>query len=253
MLMPLAHSDVGLERITLAHGLAHAAISSRRPWVSEGVAHFRQALEREQLAGRKAALDYMGLHRAAFVAAEEPAGTAKGNDSGPPLISTFDETFYRSKAMYVWWMLHDMLGDVPLQRALAAYRPERDLMPSYVQKLVEAQAGGRSLEWFFDDWVYRDRGLPDFKVDSAFPRTLLRGSYSVAVNVMDLNDVGAEVPVIVRAEGGEVPKRVEVRGRNKGFVRIEVPAPPTAVVVNDGSVPEMDYGNNTFSLARPAK
>ena len=40
--------------------------------------------------------------------------------------------------------------------------PEADSEPTYFQKLLEAQTK-HDLEWFFDDWVYRDRGLPDFQ------------------------------------------------------------------------------------------
>ena len=42
-LMPMSNPDRGLARITLAHGITHAAFSSSRPWVSEGIAHFMQA------------------------------------------------------------------------------------------------------------------------------------------------------------------------------------------------------------------
>jgi len=52
------------------------------------------------------------------------------------------------------------------------------------------------------------------------------------------------VPVTVSFDGGEVTKRLEVRGKNKGVIRMEVPAAPREVVVNDGSVPESDFGNN---------
>ena len=45
-------------------------------------------------------------------------------------------------------------------------------------RLISAQTQ-RDLEWFFDDWVYRDRGLPDFKVESAFSRKTLNNSLHV--------------------------------------------------------------------------
>ncbi len=246
---PLHVPDRNALELALVHQVVHVCFDSPREWIYEGLAHFGQALYRERQAGRAGAIAYMREFLPPLQATEKDATSPRGNPQ--PLTNAYDDVYFRTKAMYVWWMLRDMLGDVPLQRALTAYRADQDRVPSYVQKLAEAQASGRSLERFFDDWVYRDRGLPDFKVDSAFPRALLRGSYSVAVTVVDLDEAGAEVPVIVHAEGGEVPKRVEVRGRNKGFVRIEVPAAPTGVVVNDGSVPEMDYRNNTFLLARP--
>ena len=40
--------------------------------------------------------------------------------------------------------------------------------------------------------------------------------------------------------------RVLVRAHDKGYARVEVPDPPTRVVVNDGSVPESKTGNNVY-------
>ena len=42
------------------------------------------------------------------------------------LVNTTSEELYRSKAMYVWWMLRDMVGEAALKKAFAAYRPEQD-------------------------------------------------------------------------------------------------------------------------------
>ena len=149
--------------------------------------------------------------------------------------------------MYVWWMLRDMVGEAVLKKAIAAYRPEKDKEPSYMPRLIATQTQ-RDLEWFFDDWVYRDRGLPDFKVESAFPRKNMTGSFMVTITVDNLGTAGAEVPVIVKFKGGEIMKRLEVRAKDKAVIRIEVPADPQEIVVNDGSVPESNMANNTFKL-----
>lgn len=234
--------------VALVHQLVHACLYSPRPWIYEGLAYFGQALYSEHLEGRAAGIAFMRASLPPLVAVEKAAVSPGGTPQ--PLPTAYDDVYYRTKAMYVWWMLRDMVGEVPVQRALAAYRPDQDKEPSYIQRLVQAQAK-RDLEWFFDDWVYRDRGIPDFKVDSAFPRPLLTGSWVVTVTVEDLGMAGAEVPVIVRAQGGEVPKRLEVRGKNTAVVRIEVPATPTQVVVNDGSVPESDFSNNSLNISRP--
>jgi hypothetical protein len=236
-------SDKNFAKITVVHELTHAAFPSLRPWVFEGVAHFAQALWREQEAGRAAALDYMGIHRSAVVEAENRI-QPKGDH---PLISTSYEEFYRSKAMFVWWMLRDMLGDDALKQALKAYRSEDDKDASYVQKLVQV-AGKRDLQWFFDDWVYQDRGLPDFRALSVYPRAMDSGIYVVTVSVENLGGAGAEVPVTVRMQTGEVTKRLQVRAKSTASIRIEVPSQPREIVVNDGSVPETDMRNNTFKI-----
>lgn len=249
LLMPLSESDSRQAELTAVHQLTHAAFPSLRPWIYEGVAHFAQALDRERQNGRQAALDFMGQHRAA-VADAEKAIAAEHNPNAATnesLINTSREEFYRSKAMYVWWMLRDLVGEPELKKALAAYRPDQDKEPAHVQRLVEAQTK-RDLEWFFDDWVYRDRGLPDFRVESVYPRQTTQGRYVVTVSVENLGEAGAEVPVMLRIEGGEVTKRLEVRGKSRNSIRIEVPSAPQEVVVNDGSVPESDMTNNNYKI-----
>ena len=81
----------------------------------------------------------------------------------------------------------------------ATARPGGDDLPFvYAGTLVEPrlieQAGKRPLEWFFDDWVYRDRGLPDFRVESVFPRATLNGTYVVTVTVANDGEAAAEKP-----------------------------------------------------------
>jgi hypothetical protein len=249
LLTPLAESDSRLVGLTAVHQLTHAAFPSPRPWIYEGVAHFAQAIYREQQSGRQAALDFMSLHHAGIAAAEK-AAIAQPTAAGQSLINTTTVEFYRSKAMYVWWMLRDMVGEPALKKALAAYRPGEDKDPAYVQRLIRAQTN-RDLEWFFDDWVYRDRGLPDFRVESVYPRATVGGGYIVTVTVENLGEAGAEVPVTLRMEGGATAKRLEVRGKSKASIRIEAPATPQDVVINDGSVPESDVQNNMYKIPAP--
>ena len=250
LLTPLSSTDRKLAGLVAAHQLTHAAFSSPRPWINEGLAHFAQALYLEDQRGRQAALDYMGLHRSAF------AGADRGKQTTPPrsedeinrsLVNTYDEERYRSKAMCVWWMLRDMVGDPALKKAIASYRAEQDKEPSYMPQLIQAQTQ-RDLEWFFDDWVYRDRGLPDFKVESVFPRKTLKEAYMLTITVANLGTAGAEVPLTVKSGKGETTKRIEVRAKSKTVIRMEVSALPAEVVVNDGSVPGSDTTNNVFKV-----
>jgi hypothetical protein len=252
LLTPLGSTDSTMYQLAAVHQLTHDAFFSPRPWIYEGLAHFAQALEREQLNGRQAALDFMARHRTAIADAEKTLAAAHNQNepSKESLINTSSEEFYRSKAMYVWWMLRDMVGDTALKKALAAYHSDQDMESSYVQHLVEAQTH-RDLEWFFDDWVYRDRGLPDFRVESAYPRAKVDSGYITTITIENLGDAGAEVPVTLRMEGGEVTKRLEVHAKSKAAVRIEAATAPLEVVVNDGSVPESDVSNNVFKVPSP--
>ena len=248
LLMPIDNSDSKVAALSAAHQRTHASFTSFRPWIEEGLAHFAQALYLEQEKGRQPALEYMGAHRSALTQVEQPTAATRPEDAvNRSLVNTISEALYRSKAMCVWWMLRDMVGDSVLKKAIAAYRPEQDKDPSYMPRLISAQTQ-RDLEWFFDDWVYRDRGLPDFKVDSAFSRKTLNNTFILSVTVDNLGSAGAEVPVIVKFAGGEATKRLEVRAKDKATIRIETPAAPQKVVVNDGSVPESDVTNNEFKV-----
>jgi hypothetical protein len=241
-------SDSKLAEITLAHQIAHSMFISPRAWVDEGVPHFAQALWREHESGRQAALDYMGLHRTALVDAEKLTSSQPDTAGQHALPNTVDEEFYRSKAMFVWWILRDIIGDAGLKRALSAYDPEKDKNQAYVQNLLQSESK-RNLAWLFDDWVYSDRGLPDFRVLSAYPRSLDSGAYMVTVTVENLGNAAAEVPITINMQEGEVTKRLQVGRKTTASIRIEAPSAPVEVIVNDGSVPESDMSNNVFRLA----
>ncbi len=254
LLTPLGVTDPKLLELAMVHELTHAAFSSNRLWIYEGLAHFSQAAYRERQVNRAAALDFLGLHLSGITAAEK-ANAMRTKDAAPQdesFISTTVDEFYRSKAAYVWWMLRDMIGDEALKKALASYRPEQDNDAAYVQHLVEAQAK-RDLQWFFDDWIYHDRGLPDFRVETAFPRQASQGNYLVTVTVENVGSAGAEVPVTVHFDGGELSDRMEVRAKSKGVIRIATPKQPLAIVVNDGSVPESEMSNNSFKAGSSAR
>jgi hypothetical protein len=251
LLAPLDAVDPKLAEVAAVHQLTHAAFPAYRPWIYEGLAHFAQALYVESLNGRQAALDSMAPHRKAIVNAEKALPADPNISAGESLINTSREEFYRSKAMYVWWMLRDMVGAPALKRALAIYRPEDDKSPAYMQKLIEAQSH-RDLEWFFDDWVYRDRGLPDFQVKSVYSRKMLPSGYMVTVTVENPGSAGAEIPVIVQFADGERMKRLEVRGKAESSLRFEIPSLPQKVTVNDGSVPESDMSNDVYKVTTAA-
>jgi aminopeptidase N len=166
------------------------------------------------------------------------------------LLNTSDEILLRGKGSFVFWMLRDMLGDEVLQKALSAYRPGADSSPSYWQGLLE-ESRKRDLEWFFDDWVYRDRGLPEFRIETVYARPLLEDPNKlslVTVTVENTGNAGAEVPVFIQTPSGERTLRVLVKAHEKASGRSQVPALPTRAVVNDGSVPETNSDNNTYDV-----
>jgi hypothetical protein len=253
MLLTPLNTDPKLAQLTVVHQLTHGAFFSPRPWIYEGLAHFAQAVARERESGRQSALDFIGLHRTALAEAEKALAAEKAkNGADEALVSTSIEELYRSKALYVWWMLRDMIGDDALKKVLAAYRPEADTSPSYMQHLIEEQTK-RDLGWFFDDWVYHDHGLPNFHVDAVYPWEAVGDAHVVTVTLENSGNAGAEVPLILNMEQGEMTKRLQVLGKSKATVRIEALSTPLEVVVNDGSVPENDLSNNVYKIEAPKK
>lgn len=251
LMASMAAQDSKLAGINLVHELVHSSLPASRPWVYEGLAHFAEAIYRQEQGGRQAALDLLGLHRAAFLDSEKEL-TESPKSIGQPLVSTFSEIYYRSKAAYVWWMLRDMIGDDALKSAIRKYRPQDDddKDPKYVEQLITS-ASKRDLSWFFDDWVYHDRGLPDFRVQSAHPWTTDKGVQFVTVTLENLGNAGAEIPFTVSSGSGDVTNRIEVRAKSTATTRVQLPAAPTQIVINDGSVPESDFTNNVFRISAP--
>jgi hypothetical protein len=240
--LSLVRNDAKVAEELLAHQLTHAALSSPRLWIYEGAAHFAQALVLEQQSGRDAAQTYLSLHRDAVLQAEK--------DGSQSLTNATDEAIYRSKAALVWWMLRDLAGEEALKQTLHAYKPEQDENPKYFENLLQARSK-RDLGWFFQDWIYSDAGLPDFRIESVNTRKMTGESYVTAITVENLGGAAAEVPVIVHSESGDFKEKIEVRGKNKAVIRVSTPGEPLDVRVNDGRVPETDLSNNTFKIKAP--
>ncbi|HVM92596.1 MAG TPA: hypothetical protein VMT67_07285, partial [Terriglobales bacterium] len=252
LMASMDNADTKLAGINLVHELTHSALASARPWVYEGLAHFAEAAYREQQGGREAALDLLSAHLAALADSEKDVPGGSGKDIAAPLANSFDEVYYRTKAAYVWWMLRDMIGDDAMKAAIAKYKADDDKDPKYVEGLIEA-VSKRDLGWFFEDWVYRDRGLPEVKVQSAHAWADEKPGGSkrvqmITVTLENKSAVGAEMPFTVRCGGNDVTRRLEVRAKSVATVRVELPAAPSEVDVNDGSVPEADTSNNVFKV-----
>jgi hypothetical protein len=248
LLCPLKSPLTNEAVLDIVYAKARHLVRSPRAWIEDGLAHYAQAAFIADDAGRQAALDYLNAHRTPLLEAEKEKRAAD-RETARSLINAPDDLYLQTKAMYVWWMLREMLAN-PSLGFLLDYHASEDKDGAYLQRVIEKRTE-RDLQWFFDDWVYRDRGLPDFRVDSVYPRPIVDGGYMVTVTIENLGEAGAEVPVILRMESGEIIKRLEVRAKSKAAVRIQTASIPQEVVVNDGSVPESDMSNNLFKVPTP--
>jgi hypothetical protein len=250
LLTPLALNDTAL-LLSALRQLTQVTFPSPRSWIFDGLPLFAQSAYMDHEKGRAAAIAYMENHRSALLESEKNAGK-RDQAAQHSLINSVDEFYVDAKAMSVWWMLRDMVGENALIAALHSYRAGNDSRADYMQKLIEAQAH-RDLSWFFDDWVYRDRGLPDFRIDSVYPRQLAVGGYMVTVTIENFGTAAAEVPVTLKMAATEASDKLVVPANSTASIRIQTPAMPLEAVVNDGSVPETNVSNNTFRLSSETK
>lgn len=248
LLMPLAGDETSMLLMAVQQ-VAQLDFPSPRPWINKGLARYMQVRYIEQEKERAAALRYLAAHRDPLIEMERQT-PEKGSAAAAArsLINSSDEFYVETKAMNVWCMLRDLVGETALTAALHNYKASDDKDALYMQKLLEQQSH-RDLAWFFDDWVYRDRGLPDFRIDSVHARPVVSGGYMVAVTVENLGGAAAEVPVKLQMTEGDATEKLIVPGKSKASVRILAATTPTKVIVNDGSVPEGDTSNNEFSIS----
>lgn len=238
----------------LAHSLSHAWFGSSHVWLDEGVAQFMSLLWMAQSEGREVAVGHMEEETKALTLIEPTPGQNTGADeAGQSLIQARDEVFYRTKAASVLWMLRSLVGDDALKHALQSYRNDKqDGDPKEFQRVVE-QSSRRDLGWFFDDWVYQDKGLPDLSIASVTPRALDQvgdkgPGWLVAVEVRNDGGATADVPVTVRSGTLTETHRLRVPARSSASTRIVFAGTPSEVVVNDGSVPEVTSSMHTKEI-----
>jgi hypothetical protein len=241
LLLPLSASDAVLI-LSAVEQLTQSMVASPRAWIFEGLPRYAQVNYLELRRGREAAMRYLENHRSALVETEKQAAAEHS------LLDANDELYIQAKAMYVWWMLKDMLGENTLHAALRKYRADDDRQPHYLQQLIASESH-RDLGWFFDDWVYHDRGLPDFHIVSVYSHPQANAAYMVTVMIENRGGAAAEVPVTVHFSGGERTERLMVRNGAKASVRILAAAAPREVTVNDGSVPELGVSNHSYQFS----
>lgn len=258
----------------IVRGLTHAYFHDSAPasaWLDQGLPEFMSLLLLERNGGRQAAVDQL-QENAKLIALSEP-----DIKPGPSPLATPEPTaltlasadvFLRLKSAAVLWQLRDILGEDNFRTALLSFRhslaanPAFDRNETSFERSLE-RSSGRDLGWFFNDWVYRDRGLPDLEILQVDPRPLpsrpgKNAGYLVAVVVRNEGDAVAEVPVTVSSGGTGVgaltsTERLRIPAHSAASTRILFEGTPEHVQVNDGSVPEIRTSLHTREIAIQTK
>jgi hypothetical protein len=246
----------------IVRGLTHAWLNPQsRPtpacslWIEDGLAEFMALVWTERADGREAAVGEL-RHASVLIA------LADGTGDPQPLTAAHADAFLRLKSAFVFWQLRELLGDKPFSEALTAYRhslalnPKFDFDPKALQQTFE-KVSSLDLGWFFSDWVYADKGLPDLSIVQASPHPLpvragKSAGYIVAVEVRNDGDAIADVPVTVRAGALSASERLRIPAHASASTRVVFESKPESIEVNDGSVPEQRTTTHTLILDQPA-
>jgi len=233
----------------MSHVLTHAYFQSPHPWLEEGAAQFMASVWTEHQQGREAAITQMDNQRGALSLAES---ADPSRDPGQPLVTAHDPIFYRTKAAYVFWMLRGIVGDKPLTAALQQYDAAADLANDYFEHVLE-RTSEQKLDWFFNDWVNRDRGLPDLHIEAITPSPgSTEDSFIVAVTVSNSGTAVAEVPVTIYSADATVTAEMRIEAGGRTTRRFLVHGRPQQVQVNDGTTPETDASVHRKNIAYTA-
>ena len=239
---------------SLVHNLAHAWFRSVQPWLDEGVPQLLSLLWTEQSQGREAALESL-QQSAKTLSLAEPADPSL---PGQPLTVPRDDIFYRTKAAAVLWQLRTLATDDALRQTFLTYRNDAklDADPEGFESALE-KFSHKDLRWFFDDWIYSDRGLPDLTIENVTPRELATstakpgaksGGWLVSVTVRNEGDAVADVPVTVRSGTLTATERLRIAAGSTASTRILFETTPEEVLVNDGSVPELRTSQHAIQI-----
>ncbi|HEV8547846.1 MAG TPA: M1 family aminopeptidase [Polyangiaceae bacterium] len=222
----------------VAHELAHQWFGDfvtcrdwSHGWLNEGFATFFEHIEREARLGRDE-YDY-GI----VGDLELYLGEANGRYQRPIVcrdyqepIDLFDRHLYQ-KGGLVLHMLRRKLGDdafwdgvrLYLQRHAHGIVETNDLM-----RALE-EASSKSLERFFDSWVYRP-GHPDLRVKIGYEDGLLNVEVKQKQRGSDVATFAFPVEVLVKTKGGALERHEKIVNETTDTLVVALPERPAFVV-----------------------
>jgi aminopeptidase N len=238
----LDEDDKNFETLNLvSHELAHSWFGNlvtckdwSHFWLNEGFATFMEAAYRESRDGREAYLKELKKNAKEYFQ-EDPYRKRHPlvNPNYPLSMDLFDATTYKKGALVVH-MLREVVGDEVFWPALNTYLNEfkyRAVDSRDLQRVFE-KASEQSLEWFFDQWVYK-AGYPELDVSSKYSSAQRRLTIKITQTQLPhkLTPVEFRLPVdieIVTASGTRTA-RIDIIHRSQDF-SFEMSERPTSVI-----------------------
>jgi aminopeptidase N len=228
---------------TVAHETAHQWFGNavtpadwRDLWLSEGFATYFGTLFFEHADGIERLRERMEADRAR-VARAEAIGRAIVDTSQDDLFERLNANTYQ-KGAWVLHMLRGLVGDTAFFDGIRRYyrRYEHGTATTEDFERVMAEASGRDLGWFFDQWV-RSPGLPRFRVTSRYDAA--RGAAEIVIEQtqrVSWPTFRTPLTIELRSGGSAARRTVEVDDRRE-TVRIPVATAPDVIRIDpDGWV-----------------
>lgn len=226
--------DLGTVQNVIAHDMAHQWFgNSLTPaswsdvWLNEGFSTYAVALWHERDGGAKAYRDFMhSLDTADFTGS---VYIKDERDVGAEFTST---TF--NKGAWVLHMLRHVMGDMAFFAALRDYTSVNRYGRVDTGRWLAAceKQYGKSLDWFFEEWIYGE-GAPVFSTDWS------QGKGTLTLKIAQMQGGQAftmPVDVEIETEGGPVRQSVWLKNRAQS-VELPVQAAVKSVVLDpDGWV-----------------
>jgi aminopeptidase N len=208
-------------------------------WVNEGFATFFEAAYKEHTLGRDAYLEEIRSDANSYYSEDvfqyrRPIISSRYQTP----VDIFDATLYKKGGVVVH-MLRETVGDEVFWKALNEYLNEfkyQNTDARDIQRVFE-RVSGKSLDWFFDQWLYK-AGYPELRVRQSYnPQTR-----QLALDVEQTQAPDAMTPEVFRLPGVEIEigttrgrktERIDITRRTERFT-FTLDSRPRMVVFDKG-------------------
>lgn len=230
----------------VAHELSHSWFGNiatckdwANLWVNEGFATFFEAAYKEHSVGRDAYLEEIRSDSSSYFSEDtyQYRRPIISNRYQVP-VDLFDSTLYKKGGVVVH-MLREVVGDEVFWKALNAYLNEfkyQNTDARDVQRVFE-RVSGKSLDWFFDQWLYK-AGHPELRVRHTYnPQTR-----QLTLDVEQTQTPDAMTPAVFRLPNVEIEigttrgrksERVDITKRTERFT-FKLDGRPRMIVFDKG-------------------
>ena len=219
-------SDRAIARLVASQwwGVQVAPATPNDVWISDGLAHYCEALYAESTAGKEAGLRTVDEFAVGALMYEDAAPVGQAGRLAP--YSPDYRSVVENKGAMLFHMLRAMMGDVAFKAALhdfyfqfaeksARIEDFENLAERRVQASAKAKQDPPNLRSFFAQWL-NSTGIPEFTLEYVVYRTP-KGFRVVGKMKQPLDTFHMPVDLRIDTEGNPETKTIEVSGLESQF------------------------------------